>query len=417
MGKGDPKTVKASYILKTKAMIECSRLFSLAIVLICLSMQNVYAQDNDVFRITGVEVDVTAPSAIAARRIALDQGQREAFHQLFQRLVAEDDWLAEPNLPNEDLADLILGFDIHDERTSSTRYLATLDVSFAPERVRRLLGSLNVAFAETRTRPFLVLPVLHYAGVDTLWGQYNPWADAWRQDPVAGSLIRYVLPDNDIQDRVLLNVQDVIVPDIERIEGLITRYNAEDILIADAHLAHSGLDGRASLRVELKQGLDIEPAFEILVNQQAGEDLNNMLARGVKRLDALLLQDWKKRVLIQYGSQETLSAYVEFDDFETWRHVIDGLNAIPQVRNLNVERLTFDHGDIRFEFYGGLDQLQVAMAELSLFLAPQMDDHWLITDDEQRAIAAKEEMERQKAQRLLQPLPDISSVNEPVEGR
>ena len=103
------------------------------------------AQENSVFFVSGVEVDVTAASARDARNIALLDGQRAAFSQLYRKLVAEEDWAYEPTLANDQLAPLVQGFDVHDERSSATRYSATLDVKLDADRTREILGGLAVS--------------------------------------------------------------------------------------------------------------------------------------------------------------------------------------------------------------------------------------------------------------------------------
>ena len=88
-----------------------------------MAVSYTFAQDVDqgVFSVSGVAVDVSAQSASAARTIAHQDGQREAFKRLFQKLVAEEDWAFQPTLANEDLAPLIRGFDVKNERSSLTR--------------------------------------------------------------------------------------------------------------------------------------------------------------------------------------------------------------------------------------------------------------------------------------------------------
>src|SRR5690606_7155361 len=136
---------------------------------------------QDVFTITGVEVDVTAADAARARNKALAEGQREAFDMLMRRLLRQEDretlGTIEPVLLNA----LIQGFEIVDERSSSVRYLAKLRVRFDGERVQDFLRSRGLPFSQTVGRPILILPVMETAGLRLLWEEENLWRKAWME--------------------------------------------------------------------------------------------------------------------------------------------------------------------------------------------------------------------------------------------
>ncbi|MGD8326769.1 MAG: DUF2066 domain-containing protein [Sphingomonadales bacterium] len=334
--------------------------------------------DQNVFSVSGVKVDVSAGSASDARNIALIDGQREAFSKLYRKLVAEEDWAYEPTLANDQLTPLIQSFEVRDERTSDTRYIATLDVSFDPENMRELLGGLRVSFAETRTKPTLVLPLLTMAGTDILWGQQNIWLDAWRAFPTGASLIHYIIPNNDLNDQRLLSPRHLLSLRPDRIKAHLDAYETSEVLVVHAKLQRAGLTGSTSLNVKTYRGVTMAPLFEILVTQQKGEDLAALLNRAVSRIDSTLSEAWKAKVLIQYGSQENMQVHVDISDYEDWRDIFSRLEAITQIRSLNVESLAFDQARLSFDYYGGIEQLQVALGEQSLALVSGQDGSYEI---------------------------------------
>jgi len=357
-------------------------------VIICLAFcfaglwgNALQAQENNVFFVSGVEVDVTAASARDARNIALTNGQREAFSQLYRKVVAEEDWAYEPTLANDQLAPLVQGFDVHNERSSDTRYIATLDVSFNADRTREILGGLGVSYAETRTKETLILPLLSLAGTDILWGSQNIWLDAWKAYPTGASLIHYVLPKNDLKDQRLLSPRHLLALRPDRISAHLSSYELEDVIIAHANVRRAGLTGTTSLNVKTYRGAAMVPLFEIFVSQQNGESLDDLLKRTVDRIDSTLSEAWKAKVLIQYGSQDHMSAVVQVRDFEAWRAIIQSLDNIAQIRSLNIESLAFEEARLSFDYYGGLEQLRVALGEQGLFLLTRPDNGYEIATE------------------------------------
>lgn len=345
-------------------------IISLIVAFFAVSPSLAQAPDQNVFSVADIKVDVSAGSASDARNIALMDGQREAFSKLYRKLVAEEDWAYEPTLANDQLTPLIQSFEVRDERTSDTRYIATLDVSFDPQNMRELLGGLRVSFAETRTKPTLVLPLLTMAGTDILWGQQNVWMDAWRAFPTGASLINYTIPHNDLNDQRLLSPRHLLSLRPDRIKAHLDAYKINDVLIAHADLRHTGLTGSTALRVKAYRGATMAPLFEILVTQQKDEDLEALLGHAVIRIDSILSEAWKGKVLIQYGSQEQMNARVEISNYDDWRDIFQRLESISQIRALNIDSLAYDHARLSFEYYGGIEQLQVALGEKDLRLVP-----------------------------------------------
>src|SRR3954453_21013906 len=79
---------------------------------------------DDLFTIGGVRVDRSAASAQQARDAAIAEAERKAFDLLIRRLTdpAQAAALARP--ADRDLAALVQGFQVEQERAAGTRYVA-----------------------------------------------------------------------------------------------------------------------------------------------------------------------------------------------------------------------------------------------------------------------------------------------------
>jgi len=89
--------------------------------------------------VNGVTVEATAATAAAARDMAIADGQRRAFKELIDHLAPGSDGAALAKLSDPEIAPLIVGFDVADERASATRWRATLNFAFDQDAVRALL--------------------------------------------------------------------------------------------------------------------------------------------------------------------------------------------------------------------------------------------------------------------------------------
>jgi hypothetical protein len=89
--------------------------------------------------VNGVAVEATAATAALARDMAIADGQRRAFQELIDHLAPGADSAALAKLPDAEIAPLVAGFEVADERVSATRWRAVLSFAFDQDAVRALL--------------------------------------------------------------------------------------------------------------------------------------------------------------------------------------------------------------------------------------------------------------------------------------
>jgi len=243
------------------------------------------AQGDDPYLIKGITVDVSANSAIEARKKAFAEARRKAYEQMAAQILDAGDL---PNLVVPDdriIASLVRDLEIKSEKMTSRRYVGTVDVRFTPAAVKRTLqvsavpqltdpnavvttttttttqtalptagmgeeyiyspqngGTVrssmpasNVANPVAQNRAILVLPWYGQMGRQTLWGQGNPWRAAWEE---SNSLSRdkslpILLPVGDVDD-----LRDYSPPQpMSRrgdIDNLLKRYKASEAVLAMA---------------------------------------------------------------------------------------------------------------------------------------------------------------------------------------
>ena len=91
------------------------------------------AQDNSLYTVSGVHVDATGASSTEALNAAIAQGRGKAFQILYRRLTRQEDWARQPALDAAGLLRISRGYNIANERRSTTRYVADVTYMFNPE--------------------------------------------------------------------------------------------------------------------------------------------------------------------------------------------------------------------------------------------------------------------------------------------
>ncbi|WP_456305152.1 hypothetical protein, partial [Elioraea rosea] len=92
------------------------------------------------FAVRGVPAEATADTATAARERAIAGGLRSAWQALLAR-ESPGDAARLSGVSGEEIERLVESYEVENEQIGLTRYAATLNVFFRPERVRGLLAA------------------------------------------------------------------------------------------------------------------------------------------------------------------------------------------------------------------------------------------------------------------------------------
>ena len=334
---------------------------------------------NALFTVEDIAIDATAGDANAAREIALAAGMREALDVLLRRITPRQHHGRLPTPGAAALQSLVFGFEIDNERTSDTRYLASLTVSFSRDAIRQELQRAEVPFTETAARPALVLPVYNAAGAQLLWDEPNPWRDAWGAVRQRDTLTPLLLPNGDLTDVSLIGAAQASRGDDARLNAIATRYAVQDVLVAEANLRFEIGSRTPSIDVVLRSsGPDGEHTTVEGYRGGNGEMLNALLARAVADIALGIEERWKRDTLLEFGTEGQLAATVPLAALEEWVDVRRRLEAAPEVKTVELTGLTRAEASIRVSYFGDPGRLRLALGQRGLALAEQ-DGYWTLT--------------------------------------
>lgn len=326
-----------------------------------------------------IAVDRRARSAAEARGLAISDAEQRAFRMLLEKIVASDD-VALIRMPGpRTLRGLLRGFEVEHERSSSTRYLASLTITFEPEKIRAFLARQKIPFSEAIPRPLLILPVWRRGGAYLLWEDSNIWRQAWEGADSKNRLMDLRFAGGGFTDQLALTGHQAFrgSPAV-RLQDLAARYGAEETLVVVAENSGETSTGRPVVNFSFRQGWAGEFTSGQIIGG-AGETEEALMRRAANAVMARLDLSWKARTLTHFGESRRLVAALAVDKIEDWISFRDRLKKVPLVRELTVERLALPVSMISIRYVGGMDQLQLALRQVDLNLR-EFGDDWLLTE-------------------------------------
>ena len=356
---------KQAYILQFMVI-------ALALTLAGASMPS-FAQVDSAYEVAGVTVDVTAVSAATAREEALAEGEVAAFNLLLDRLVIEEDRERLPVFDRQETVRYVRNFSISDEKTSQVRYLASLTYRFHPAAVRRLLMDSGVAFAETPSKPVLVLPIFRSAGALYLWGEFNPWLEAWRSLPPSDGLVPLELPRGDLTDITTVGSEQAAAGDLPRLAAAAARYGASDTLVAISSLHGESAVGGLRVGISVtRYGSSLDAQTLVLsYAAELDESLPALLKRASESLSLEIQSAWKRENRIEFGQGAILVVRVPVGSLDDWLWVRKRLARVAIIQDVELVLLSLSEVRVVLHYLGDYDQLTISLEQADLRLAEQ----------------------------------------------
>ena len=330
----------------------------LVIGCVCLSL----AAHADVFLVQKVPVDVTSDSSARARDEALSLAQQKAFEILIQRITrAEDSQRLEWPVA-EDIVNWVSDVSMSNEKTSSVRYIADVNVRFDVDKIKAWLEEKKVPYMAQAMEPAVV--ELSYQGPEI--EGLNPWVQAWQNAynsqivPLSAQTATDEVSEGQQPNKAAFSAVATVYPDKVQVHFKPTS-SANTIL------------SEISLIQPLPQGKSI--SWEKLV----------------QKLQTRLEKMWLDKNIVHFDKPSFISVIIPIKDLSEWIKIREHLDKIKLIKKYDVRAMRKDQAQIDVFFAGQLDVFIKAMDQENLFLSKTPEsDFWILRSSQD---VSKEEKE------------------------
>lgn len=361
-------------------VLPAGRLWLVALLLCAFALlgaggvQAQQASENP-YEVTGVHVDVTAENAAAARGTALADGARLALAMLVERYVPEDKRSRFAKMSQPQIEDMISDFSIREEKSSSVRYIATLDYRFKPSRVGRLLRSAGAVLPPTPgqpgsggteapppPKPIVVVPLIEAGPGQAPEGGADPWRDAW-QAAAERSEGRYTLASGDL---------NAIAGDQERLNGLVRRIGGDSALIAIVKLREGASDAPRTVDVQFtRQSSSRRASGSQSYTQNEGETPQAFFGRVAAAIQGEANSAWRRAAASPAVDRAAMQVAVRIADLTDWLQLQKQIRQVDGVRGFDVLMMSRQEMLIKLSYVGSANDLAHRFEDADLSLSDE----------------------------------------------
>ncbi len=352
------------------------RKICLLALLVFFGLPSAELRADSLYDVSKITVDTTAKDAVAARQIGMDEAGMRAVAIVLKRLVPPS---VEPHLPpvsKEAAEAMVSGVSIRSEQNSTTRYLATVDVSLNEHAVKQFLSDQGLPYSEARAPTITVLPLIIVGDRVTSEGSEG-WRQAWESLDLANS----VTPVTVLRPRDSLDANSVkaaLAGDANVMAQIQSDYGYAPLVIAlgetssgqfTAQLAGTDAVGRIDVTLTGDRAQAVAAnALTALENRWKMQSEGGVAAEA--RYDqGALPPDGQETPLESRGVgtpgeiARNVVAVVEFTGLKDWQDIRGRLAQIAGIQGLEVNALSARTAAITFEYAGSLGHLQTALGQ------------------------------------------------------
>ena len=373
------------------------------------------------YLVRDIPVDVTDENATLAREKAIVEAQERGFYQLLERLTLPADMQELPVLTTEDMLNLVQDYSVSNEKTSSVRYIADVNVQFNPEAIQTFFQEYHVPYITSTAEKSLVFPVFK-ADIDEkpqLWQEDNPWFQVWKKESIKSDLIPLIVPLGDLTDISVLNEESFSHEQDIDISPLFSRYQALSAFVIEADVYKDLHQVKITIRPFKNEDsyIGIMSFFEPI-----DAPLSEVLERASRRVIPMLEQKWREQNAVRFDNPSSLITVVPIKNLAEWIQIRSRLDKIKLIKQYVVKAVRKDQAQIEIFFAGNLSPFLEAVKKEGLFLSPAEGDLWSLRDIKD---VSKEEIEgfklpsssRKLEAEDLPPLPTSSLEEDKIDNQ
>ena len=332
------------------------------------------------YAVYDIHVDVTAQNATIAREQGLNDAQEKAFYKMLDRLTMYQDMEALPILTSEDILNLVQDFSVSNEKTSSVRYIADVDVQFNPEAIQTFFQEYQVPYVTSSAERSVVLPVYreNENTAPLLWQETNMWAKVLSEISSTSDLVPFVVPLGDLSDMAVVNETTLLSPEEVDFQEMLSRYQAHGVFVIELTV----LKNKNAVKVFVKPLFNMQDNItEMGLTEPINAPLPEVLKRAAQRAVYLLEQGWREKNAVRFDNPTKLPVRINIQNLSEWIAYRKRLDKITLIKQYVVKALRRDQAEIEIFYAGTLDAFKEALKKEELFLSSSKDSSIHILKD------------------------------------
>lgn len=296
----------------------------------------------DFFLIENIPVSAEAETTAQAKDKAILDAQTTAFQQLLLTVLLKEDYEKMPTLSAEEIADLVKDISIQNERTTSTKYAASISVRFDNDALKTLFARHSVPYLTQKKIRFVVVPVFETPAQTLIFDENSPLFKALLNSSTSNNLYTLIVPGGDLQDIKTATPEIIRNNRLSALEPLKARYNADEILILKVQ-QETPIYNITTKTYPTDESLGADLDFAV---SSRSTDLLDVNTKIVQKIMDKIKQNWRKTQTAATNGKNTMTVIVPIRSLPEWTMMRTQIEKLPFLDKVALQSLRKDKATI-----------------------------------------------------------------------
>jgi hypothetical protein len=352
--------------------------FMIKTLLFTLFLASPLVASSELYTVYDVKVDVVDKSASAAQKKAMVKARRKAFDALMFRLSEGYSPDQTANVSDSDIEDMLLDYEVTNQKNSNIRYVATMNLRFDPRALSGYVTKHPTSTSaqaeedtqadedtdvkvkvkvEVKRSPVLVIPLMiDNAGKIHLWEDNNKWLQTWAKHKNKSARAPVIVPLGDLRDINMVSPTNALNEDPAALQAIIQRYGASGAVVAVIEERRDPTDQTKKIFVSADKMTLEDMGTQAILPSESVEGLDNALTLVVAAMEG-------RTTTAQEAKQQRQRIHIQVpvNNLRDWLTAERNLKSIQQITMVQPTRLSRREVNLEADFTGSIEGFQSAL--------------------------------------------------------
>ena len=329
------------------------------ILLFILKTENVFS-NNLIYDVNNIEVSGKTNKDLDNSKL-IEEAFQKAFNVFINKILLIKDIQNLRKTKVEIIKDLVLTYQIIENRRDKNNFFFKVNVKFDPKKVNNFLSQKKISYADISNISLTLFPILIKKNKDILLYQENFFYNNWIKlkevkDNKNDKLINYNLVLENVEDLEYINSykENLDYIDIKKI----TSFNgAENYALIIIYATDS--EYKAYIKTLIKN-INVDRSVKLKI---IGDNKNKSYDEAITILKEEINQIWKEQNLIDVNTPSFLDFFLETRQINDYLKLKSILDVIDVVENHRVIEMTNEYSKIRIKYKGKVSRIKDKLIE------------------------------------------------------
>ncbi len=300
---------------------------------------NKYAYSNNLFDTKFYNIEFSSKNIENDKIQAINEIKTKSILSILKNTLTENNYVKiTTQLTDDSINTFIKNIVINDEKIINNKYIAKIRINFDKKKIIEFFRKNKIPYVEYLPSNILLI-IYEINGLNNnLFTINNAYYKFFIENKQNSKLFQ--IPNLDINDRFILNEEDIIKSDLNKINKFSTKYNSvENIII----IVKNDKDKIIYDLIINSNGNILEK--KMILNKDEMDSL-------YKRLENETINLWKQINQIQNETLNFLNCEIKYFNIFELKEIRINLNNVSVISNISIKKLSYKSINYEIYYYG-----------------------------------------------------------------